>query len=142
VSNNKASNYILNEQIGYLLRKATQRHTGIFSNEMFAELTTTRFAAMAKLYEMGSVSQNELGRKTAMDIATIKGVVDRARDRGFVETQRDPNDGRRQLVSLTKAGEKLVVKAIAVAEQVTEKTLKPLTKQEAKLLTSLLKKIS
>jgi len=42
---------------------------------MRSDLTPTRFAAMAKLLEHGSLSQNELGRMTAMDIATIKGVV-------------------------------------------------------------------
>ena len=38
-----------------------------------------------------------------MDVATIKGVIDRLTARGLTETSPDPEDGRRLLVSLTRA---------------------------------------
>jgi DNA-binding MarR family transcriptional regulator len=134
--------YKLDEQIGFLLRLASQRHTGIFSDLMFADLTPTRFSAMAKLYQKGSLSQNELGRQTAMDVATIKGVVDRLRDRGFVETTPDPDDARRQRINLTNSGIKLIKKAIPIATDITENTLKPLTEKEVQTLKRLLTKIA
>jgi MarR family transcriptional regulator, lower aerobic nicotinate degradation pathway regulator len=133
--------YNLDEQIGFLLRLASQRHTGIFSDLMFADLTPTRFSAMAKLYEKGSLSQNELGRQTAMDVATIKGVVDRLRDRGFVETAPDPDDARRQRINLTRSGLKLIKQALPIAADITAKTLEPLTEKEARTLQRLVKKI-
>ena len=37
------------------------------------DVTPTQFAALAKLDDAGPVSQNELGRLTAMDPATIWG---------------------------------------------------------------------
>ena len=40
-----------------------------------------------------------------MDVATIKGVIDRLTARGLTETSPDPEDGRRLLVSLTRAGQ-------------------------------------
>ena len=134
-------NYLLDDQVGHLLRKVNQRHTGIFSGLMHSDLTPTRFAAMAKLLEHGSLSQNELGRMTAMDIATIKGVVDRLRERQFIESRKDPADARRQLINLTRKGERLVRAAIPVALEVTAETVEPLTKTESKLLLKLLKKI-
>ena len=134
--------YRLEDQVGFLLRRATQRHTSIFADEMLKDLTPTRFAALAKLLDVKSVSQNELGRLTAMDIATIKGVVDRLRDRGLVATNPDPDDARRQLVSLTPKGRDLARRALVPAARITEKTLDPLTRREAEQLLHLLRKIS
>ena len=133
--------YILEDQIGHVLRKVSQRHTSIFSTVMPTELTPTRFAAMAKLWELGPLSQNELGRLTAMDIATIKGVVDRLRVRNLVESKRDPNDARRQLIKLTSKGEEVIKKAIPDALEVTKLTVDALTQAETKQLLKLLLKL-
>ncbi len=138
----KLQNYSLDSQIGFLLRKANQRHTGIFLSRISKELTPTRFAAMAKLHEKGALSQNELGRLTAMDVSTIKGVVDRLLIRELVTSQPDPNDARRRLIKLTTKGTKLIKESFEVALQITIETLKPLDKQESELLLGLLKKIS
>ena len=45
--------YVLNAQVGFLLRVAMQRHTAIFTSRMIADLTQTQFAALAKLFEVG-----------------------------------------------------------------------------------------
>ena len=92
--------YILDEQIGFILRQVWQRHATIFAREIGINLTPTQWAALAKLTETGPCSQNLLGRLTAMDVATIKGVIDRLTARGLTETSADPEDGRRLLVSL------------------------------------------
>ena len=94
--------YVLDEQIGFILRQVSQRHAMIFSRDIGAELTPTQWAALAKLAETGPCSQNQLGRLTAMDVATIKGVIDRLTARGLTETSADPEDGRRLRVSLTR----------------------------------------
>src|ERR1700754_4901329 len=80
--------YVLNDQIGFLLRVAMQRHTAIFMSRMIEGLTQTQFAALAKLFEVGPCSQNHLGRLIYLDAATIKGVVDRLSVRGFVTVTR------------------------------------------------------
>lgn len=136
------SDYELNGQIGFILRKANQRHTGLFSEVMPSDLTPTRFAALAKLLECGTLSQNELGRLTSMDVATIKGVVDRLRSRELVESHRDPQDARRQLIQLTPKGTEIILDAIPKARQVTNKTTSALTDAEAELLATLLQKIT
>jgi MarR family transcriptional regulator, lower aerobic nicotinate degradation pathway regulator len=103
--------YILDEQIGFILRQVWQRHATIFAREIGINLTSAQWAALSKLAETGPCSQNLLGRLTAMDVATIKGVIDRLTARGLTETSPDPEDGRRLLVSLTRAGQQLVEKA-------------------------------
>ena len=86
----ETASYVLDEQVGFILRQVSQRHATLFLEHMIEELTPTQFAALAKLHERGPTSQNRLGRLTAMDAATIKGVIDRLILRGFTETQPDP----------------------------------------------------
>jgi DNA-binding MarR family transcriptional regulator len=133
--------YVLNEQVGFLLRVAMQRHTTIFTSRMIEDLTQTQFAALAKLLEVGSCSQNHLGRLIYLDAATIKGVVDRLRARGLVATAGDANDRRRRAVALTPAGRRVTEVAIGVAAQITAQTLAPLSPQEQRAVTRLLKKL-
>ena len=101
-----ARNYRLDDQVGYLLRRVNQRHLALFA-EVIPEVTTTQLAAMARLAELGPMSQNQLGRATAMDAATIKGVVGRLMARGLVTTVPDPEDRRRLIVDLTPEGRAL-----------------------------------
>jgi len=117
--------YVLEEQIGFILRQVWQRHA----------------TALAKLTETGPCSQNQLGRLTAMDVATIKGVIDRLTARGLTETSADPEDGRRLLVSLTRAGQQMAEKAAPNALAITRETLAPLDAKERETLVALLSKL-
>lgn len=134
--------YIVDAQIGFLMRVAMQRHTAIFMSAMIEELTQTQFAVMAKLREVGPCSQNQLGRLVYLDAATIKGVVDRLRLRQFVETGSDPTDRRRRAVSLTERGGQAIESAVRIAARITLQTLQPLTADEQRTLTRLLRKLT
>ncbi|MGE0285691.1 MAG: MarR family winged helix-turn-helix transcriptional regulator [Bradyrhizobium sp.] len=133
--------YVLDEQIGFILRQVWQRHAMIFARDIGINLTPTQWAALAKLAETGPCSQNQLGRLTAMDVATIKGVIDRLTARGLTETSPDPEDGRRLLVSLTRAGQQLAEKATPSALAISRETLAPLDAKERELLMGLLSKL-
>jgi DNA-binding MarR family transcriptional regulator len=133
--------YILDEQIGFILRQVWQRHAMIFARDIGINLTPTQWAALAKLTESGPCSQNQLGRLTAMDVATIKGVIDRLTARGLTETSPDPGDGRRLLVSLTRAGQQLAEKAAPNALAISKETLAPLDAKERETLIALLNKL-
>jgi MarR family transcriptional regulator, lower aerobic nicotinate degradation pathway regulator len=87
------------------------------------------------------VSQNLLGRHTAMDAATIKGVVDRLARRGLAETRIDPDDARRLLVALTDEGAALVEQVTPAALAITEATLGPLVADERAALLALLSRL-
>jgi DNA-binding MarR family transcriptional regulator len=135
------STYVLEEQIGFILRQVWQRHATIFAREIGINLTPTQWAALAKLTETGPCSQNQLGRLTAMDVATIKGVIDRLTARGLTETSPDPEDGRRLIVSLTRAGQQLAEKAAPNALAITRETLAPLDAKERETLVALLSRL-
>src|SRR5476649_1686034 len=134
--------YVLDEQIGFLLRVAVQRHTSIFTSRMIGALTQTQFAALSKLHEVGPCSQNHLGRLIFLDAATIKGVVDRLGARGFVTALADPTDRRRRAVALTARGREVTEAAMLVAAEITAATLAPLTAEEQHTVTRLLKTLS
>jgi DNA-binding MarR family transcriptional regulator len=133
--------YILDEQIGFILRTVSQRHAAIFARDIGTNLTPTQWAALSKLAETGPCSQNQLGRLTAMDVATIKGVIDRLTARGLTETSSDPEDGRRLQVSLTRAGQQLAEKVAPNAFAISKETLAPLDAKERETLFSLLNKL-
>ncbi|HVG81541.1 MAG TPA: MarR family transcriptional regulator [Methylomirabilota bacterium] len=133
--------YRLEEQVGFLLRRATQRHVAIFAEHMGEEVTPTRWAVLAKLHETGPSSQNRLGRLTAMDAATIKGVVDRLIERSLIETRPDPQDARRRVIALSEAGRRLVERSVGRALAITRETLDPLTPAERAELMGLLRKL-
>ena len=134
--------YVLDDQIGFLLRKAYQRNSTLFLSMVPGNLTTTQFSVMNRLAEDGPMSQNHLGRSVAMDGATTKGVVDRLIARGLLQTRRDPQDRRRHLVSLTPEGVAVINEAVEAAIRVTEETLAPLREKERETLLRLLSKIS
>jgi DNA-binding MarR family transcriptional regulator len=139
--NNGSRPYVLDEQIGFLLRQLVQRHLVIFMDQMVGNLTPTQFAALAKLYERGPCSQNRLGRQTAMDAATIKGVIDRLTKQGLTEVKSESEDARLLTVALTKKGRKMVEAAIPRAFQISERTLKPLSQKKRTRLLGLLKEL-
>lgn len=133
--------YVLDDQAGFLMRVAMQRHTSIFTSRMVEGLTQTQFAALAKLYEVGPCSQNYLGRLIYLDAATIKGVVDRLHLRGFLTALNDPKDRRRRAVALTERGRTVTEAAMTVASEITAATLGPLTADEQRQITKLLRKL-
>jgi MarR family transcriptional regulator, lower aerobic nicotinate degradation pathway regulator len=139
-SKNSAA-YLLEEQVGFLLRVAMQRHSNIFSSEIVGNLTAPQFSALVRLLQEGPLSQNHLGRLIFLDVATIKGVVERLRTRGLVTSRNDPRDARRHVITLTPAGRRLVEAAIPQAAKITAQALDPLSEKEQATLLQLLKKL-
>ncbi len=135
--------YRVEDQVGFLLRRANQRHTSIFAEGMAAaDLTPTQFTALVKVVEFGQVTQNHLGRLAAMDPATIQGVVRRLIDRGLVARADDPLDRRTIVLAPTEAGVALAGQAVVMAWRITAATLEPLSTEERTALLSLLRKIA
>ena len=133
--------YVLDNQIGYLLRLASQRHLSIFHARMELELTPTQFSALVRLGELGECSQNDLGRRAHMDAATIKGVVDRLVIKGMVASADNPADRRQRVITLTKFGVSVLGRLKRIGHEITEETLESLSPEERKTLLSLISRI-
>ena len=133
--------YDLDEQVGYILRLASQRHAGIFQNIISKDLTPTQFSVLIRLAEKGDLSQNLLGRLAALDTATTKGVVDRLRAKALIQSRPDTSDKRRAIISLTDEGQSIISSLKKDGLAITDKTLGSLKATEKLKLLKLLKKI-
>jgi MarR family transcriptional regulator, lower aerobic nicotinate degradation pathway regulator len=134
--------YAVEEQVGFLMRRASQRHAVIFQDGMqAADLTPTQFTALIKVVELGQVTQNHLGRLTAMDPATIQAVVRRLMDRALVIRTTNPRDRRAIIVAPTQSGSAVAAEAVVAARRITEATLEPLTTAERRQFLALLRKL-
>ena len=134
--------YRIEDQVGYLLRRAHQRASSIFQTTIGdPNITPTQYSSMVKLHEYTELSQNLLGRLVGMDKATMQGVVRRLKERGLVDSRPDPGDARRTLLSLTTEGQRLVNRLLLNGPAVSRETLKPLNAQEQKQLLDLLSRI-
>jgi DNA-binding MarR family transcriptional regulator len=133
--------YRLDDAPGFLLRVALRTHTSIFAAKMIEELTAPQFSTLAKLREVGPCSQNHLGRLIHYDSATITGVINRLKSRGLIKSSKDPLDPRRREIDLTEKGTRVADAAIETVGEISSETFAPLTREEFRTLTELLKKI-
>ncbi len=134
--------YVVEDQVGFLLRRAQQRHAAIFQDGMAAHgLTPTQFTALVKVAELGRITQNHLGRLAAMDPATIQGVVRRLVARGLVLRLRDPADRRTAVLAPSAAGLDVLAAAVASARAITDATLAPLSPPERRDFVALLRRM-
>ena len=141
-TNGALAAYRLEAQIGFVLRKAQQRATAIFMRHFgLHQVTPTQWTTLVRIHEFGNLSQNHLGRLTAMDPATIQGVVQRLIERGLLTRIPDPLDRRRKRLGLTRAGQRLVRRLVAKAYKVSRDTLAPLGKREQTLIEDLLARL-
>ncbi len=134
--------YDVGAQVGFLLRRAHQRHAALFQEAMAPlDLTPTQFNALVRVVELGAVGQNQLGRLAAMDPATVQGVARRLEERGLVQRRPDPDDRRATVLRPTQAGLDLAQAAADIGRAVTEATLAPLSAGERAAVVRLLGKL-
>ena len=134
--------YVLERQVGYLLRRANQRHAALFARHFAAfDLTPLQFAVLMKLRASGPLSQNHLGRLTAMDPNTAQGVIQRLLRRQLLARRPSPEDRRRKLLSLTDSGLALATRLTVEGKAISEATLAPLTTRQRRQLLALLARL-
>ncbi|ERH62719.1 MULTISPECIES: MarR family winged helix-turn-helix transcriptional regulator [Pantoea] len=134
--------YDYTEQVGHLLRKVYQRHAAIFQQHVGdSQITAVQFITLCALRDRGPSAQNDLVRYTAVDQATIRGVVERLKARDLVSLGPDPTDKRKVIVMLTDAGHRLIDSTTDNAMRITEMTYGQLNPAERVALIYLLKKM-
>lgn len=115
--------YEVTEQIGYLLRRAYQRHLAIFqANTAEVDVTSVQFTTLCAIRDGGPQAQGELVKATSIDQATIRGILDRLKQRQLVSLSKDPGDARKVIYSLTDRGRSILAAMIPTARQTSEET--------------------
>ncbi|MGE7413634.1 MarR family winged helix-turn-helix transcriptional regulator [Methylobacterium tarhaniae] len=134
--------YRVEEQIGYLIRRAHQRASAIFETVMRDfSVTPVQFAVMTKLHDLGPTSQNQVGRLVGVDPATMFGVARRLTTRGLVRPTADETDARLVLLTLTAEGIAVIEAMKSRGAEVTARTLEPLSPEEAAELVRLIARL-
>jgi MarR family transcriptional regulator, lower aerobic nicotinate degradation pathway regulator len=96
------------------------------------------YALLAVLEDAGPASQAELSRRTGIYRSDMVAVVNELTDRGMVERAPDPQDRRRNVITLTERGGAHLRRLDAILGAVQDDLLAPLSDAERAQLTGLL----
>ncbi|MBD1551337.1 MarR family winged helix-turn-helix transcriptional regulator [Pseudomonas typographi] len=134
--------YDFTEQVGHLLRKAYQRHLAIFQQQVGdAQLTAVQFITLCAVRDRGPSSLTELVTATAVDQATIRGIIERLKARELITLGHDKQDKRKVIVHLSDTGREVVERTVPLALDISEATLANLNPAERVAMSYLLRKM-
>ncbi len=133
------------------LRRRTSRllsHMSVQSDRLMteglakADARRWHYAVLASLQEYGPNSQATLSRHTGIYRSDMVGVLNELAERGLVERASDPNDRRRNIITITAQGSRALRRLDKVLDDLHEELLAPLLPAErdqfVQLLTRLL----
>lgn len=126
---------------GFLIRRAHQIAVSLFLEET-AEfgITTTQYGAMVVLRAMPQLDQVSLSRLVGIDRSTTALVVNKLIESGYLVSMTDSKDKRRNLLTLSKSGQRLLRKVTEPAQRARERLLSAFEPREAKLFVDLLER--
>jgi MarR family transcriptional regulator, lower aerobic nicotinate degradation pathway regulator len=113
------------------------------ANRLVAEagVRKQRFAVLTALAQRGPASQAELGRMVWMDRSDMHAILRELEDEGLVARAQDERDRRRNVVSLTPAGERALADLRQRVAAAQDALLEPLSAAERRDLRQLLSRI-
>jgi MarR family transcriptional regulator, lower aerobic nicotinate degradation pathway regulator len=99
------------------------------------------YRLLAALEEFGPASQAALGRRTGIDRSDVVAALNELAGRGLIKRSPDPDDGRRNVITITPAGTEQLRTLDEVLAGVQEKLLAPLSPTDRTRLISLLTRL-
>jgi DNA-binding MarR family transcriptional regulator len=123
----------------------TATHAGRLVSEGFAAVDARgyHFRVLTTLDEHGPASQASLGRRSGIHLSDLVAALNELEERGYVERSADPEDRRRNVITVTAAGRRQLRRLEKQVAQIQDQLLAPLSPEErdelARLLTRLLR---
>ncbi|MCC8248347.1 MarR family winged helix-turn-helix transcriptional regulator [Saccharothrix luteola] len=123
----------------WLLGQATT-HAARLVSEALGAVGARRYhySLLAALDEFGPASQAELGRRGGLDRSDVVATVNELAEKGAVERHPDPDDKRRNIVTITPSGVAHLRHLDRVVGQAQETLLAPLSAAEREELVRVL----
>ncbi len=135
--------YRFSDQIGHLLRRAYQRHVEIFQAAVpDNRLTAAQFVVLCAVRDRTGCDVHAVVDATAIDEASVRGIVERLKIRELLTATHEPGDARHVDLALTPAGAALVEQTVPFARQISETTFGDLDAAERDQLVRLLRRIA
>ena len=100
-------------------------------------LSAAQLFVLSELGKTPALSVGELAERTRTDQSSVSTVVARLVDAGLVERERAPDDARRLVLNLTRAGKAALRKAPPIAQEVLLASIDRLTGADRKRLADL-----
>jgi MarR family transcriptional regulator, lower aerobic nicotinate degradation pathway regulator len=131
----------LDGQVSFHMRRAYQRTCSIFADLMGRfDLTPPQYSVIARIDEMGPMTQGRLERETALEASELLNVVGRLVRRGLIRPRPTPLDPRTIQLELTADAHAIMADMKAAIAKVNAKIVAPLSPAEAKTLRELLER--
>ncbi|QJW34926.1 MarR family winged helix-turn-helix transcriptional regulator [Cellulosimicrobium protaetiae] len=100
------------------------------------------FVVLAALAELGPASQSTLSDRTRVYRSDLVTVLNELTDGGWVRRSPDPADKRRNVVSITTAGQRRLDELDAILREVNDRVLAPLSADDRARLFRLLEQVN
>lgn len=106
-----------------------------------ADATKWHYAVLASLQEYGPASQAELSRRSGIYRSDLVGVLNELAERGLVERVPDPEDRRRNVITISAEGRRRLPRLDDILDELHEELLAPLDPAERDRLLHLLNRL-
>ncbi|MEW2114075.1 MarR family winged helix-turn-helix transcriptional regulator [Streptomyces sp. NPDC005474] len=127
----------------WILGKAADRGRALVAAALAGEgLKMWHHVVLSAVAELGPVAQAELVRGVGLDAKDMVGVLNDLQAAGLVVRAPDPHDRRKNAVTVTAAGRRLLARCERAARKANDELLAPLTGVERELLTALLTRVA
>jgi DNA-binding MarR family transcriptional regulator len=124
-----------------MTQTAMHAHRLVSEGLAAADARGYHYRLLAALEEFGPASQAALGRRTGIDRSYVVEAVNELADRGLVERARDPEDRRRNIITITPAGVRQLRRLDEVVAGIQDELLASLSADERDELARLLRKV-
>ncbi|WP_240778007.1 MarR family winged helix-turn-helix transcriptional regulator [Nonomuraea basaltis] len=128
----------------WLISRAYNRSHGLLNDGFAASGTGLRsyhYRLLAAIEEWGPIGQADLGRSTSVDRSDVVALLGDLEQLGLIQRTVNPNNRRRNIISITPAGHKQLQALDRVVDEIQEQVLAPLSQNERQQLTNLLSKL-
>ncbi|MEU9210942.1 MarR family transcriptional regulator [Streptomyces sp. NPDC048415] len=127
----------------WLLGRAAARGRALVAEALAAEgVKMWHHVVLSAVRDLGPVAQAELGRSIQLDPKDLVGVLNDLQSAALVVREPDPKDRRKNAVSLTEEGGRLLERCETAAREANDTLLEPLSAAERDQFMSLLARIS